>query len=230
MNLLDMRGAWGSATSLSWDLVVAPVLLEVYEERWAAAARPDPIGPGMRVLDVGCGTGRFVASLARRHPRTTFMGVDLSEVMLDRAWRLHGALPNLRFERGDAMGLTLPDATCDVVLSFASIKHWPDPGRGVAEIFRVLAPGGRVVVLEADRDATRSVAERFVARFRWAPALLRRIITEYFVRVVIAQGITAAALERHLVTAGFEAVAVARQADLPGVIGQGRRPRTTEPF
>ena len=223
MNLLDMRGAYGGAISLAWDVLVAPVLLGCYAERWDAVAGPDALAPGMRVLDVGCGTGGLVALLAARHPRSSFVGVDLSEVMLDRAWRRHGGLPNLRLVRGDAMRLPLPDGAFDVVLSLASIKHWPEPGRGVRELLRVLSPGGRAFVMEADREAPREVAARFVARFRAAPAPLRWLMTEYLVRVVIAQGLSAATLAAHLHAAGFGDVAAERLTDLPGVVASGRR-------
>jgi ubiquinone/menaquinone biosynthesis C-methylase UbiE len=225
LNLLEMRGAWGGITSQAWDVLVAPVLVGVYQERWDASVTPDAIQPGMRVVDVGCGTGHLVGWLARRHPRTSFVGVDLSPVMLDRAWRKHGGLPNLRLERGDALALPLPDASVDLALSFASIKHWPDPARGIAELRRVTSPGGQVVVLEADHGASRSSARCFIDRWTWVPAPLRWLLTEYLLRVVIAQGIGQGDLERWFHQAGFDAVTVEVPADLPGVIARGRVPR-----
>jgi arsenite methyltransferase len=105
------------------------------------------IPPGGIVLDVGCGPASITASLARATgPSGLVLGVDLSEAMLARAVRAETG-PQTGFLHADAQRLPLRDATVDAVVSMAVLQLIPDPVAALAEMARVLRPGGRLAVL-----------------------------------------------------------------------------------
>jgi len=120
------------------------------------------------VLDVGCGTGNFTRTLARSVGRTTglVVGLDLSAPMLARgeALRRQDELPQVRFVRGDATRLPFVDDAFDAVHTAGALHLMPDVDGVLAELARVVRPGGRLVigtfVLSRDRRLRR--AERAV--------------------------------------------------------------------
>lgn len=109
-----------------------------------------PPGSGA-VLDVGCGTGEITARLAGKFSQATITGVDLEEAHLARA-RIRCASfgSRVRFEQGDALALPFPDATFDLVVCRHLIQAVPDAARVLAEIRRVLRPGGRLHLIAED--------------------------------------------------------------------------------
>ena len=109
-----------------------------------------PIGEGA-VLDVGCGTGEIIARLAPKFPRASFVGVDLEEAHLVRAAARYAAFgERVRFERGDALALSFADSSFDLVMCRHVLQAVPDPARVLAEIRRVVRPGGRVHLIAED--------------------------------------------------------------------------------
>jgi arsenite methyltransferase len=118
----------------------------------ALAAWQDPIEwlnipPGGIALDVGSGPGAVTASLARAAgPEGLALGVDISEPMLARAVHAEAG-PNVGFLRADAQRLPLRDQTVDTAVSIAVLQLIPDPAAALAEIARVLRPGGRLAVM-----------------------------------------------------------------------------------
>src|SRR5277367_6129777 len=102
------------------------------------------IPQGGIALDVGAGPGSITASLARAAgPDGLALGVDISEPMLARAVRAEAG-PQVGFLRADAQRLPLRDQTVDAVVSIAVLQLIPDPFAALAEIARVLRPGGRL--------------------------------------------------------------------------------------
>jgi SAM-dependent methyltransferase len=99
-----------------------------------------------RVIDVGCGPGPAAREAARRGARVT--GVDPAPVMLRLARTLTGDRPAITWVDGAAEDLHERDASATVVWSLASVHHWRDVTAGLAEIKRVLAPGGRFLAME----------------------------------------------------------------------------------
>ncbi len=103
-----------------------------------------------RVLDVGTGTGIVALRAAGRlGPGGQVWGVDLSDPMLKHAMEKAvqaGLSGRVRFAKMDAEALELPDRSFDVVLSLFALLHFPNPLSALREIFRVLKPGGRMVV------------------------------------------------------------------------------------
>ena len=118
-----------------------------WRERAADLAR---VGPGSRVLDVATGTGDLAIELARRvAPGGEVLGSDFSEAMLARARaKAETAGAELRFEWGDALELPFADGAFDAATVGFGARNFSDLGRGLAEMVRVVRPGGRVVVLE----------------------------------------------------------------------------------
>jgi len=105
------------------------------------------IPAGGTALDVGSGPGNITASLARAAGAGGLaLGVDISEPMLDRAVR-NEAGPRVGFIRADAQQLPLRDATVDAVVSSAVLQLVPHPADALAEMARVLRPGGRLAVM-----------------------------------------------------------------------------------
>jgi arsenite methyltransferase len=105
------------------------------------------IRAGGIALDVGCGPGNVTASLARAAgPDALALGLDISEAMLARAVRAEAG-PQVGFLRADAQRLPLRNETVDAVVSIAALQLVPDPAAALAEMARVLRPGGRLAVM-----------------------------------------------------------------------------------
>ena len=105
------------------------------------------IPPGGVALDVGSGPGSVTAALAEAAaPNGLAIGVDISEPMLARAVRNHAG-PRTGFVRADAQRLPLRSETVDAVVSIAVLQLIPDPAATLAEIARVLRPGGRLALM-----------------------------------------------------------------------------------
>ena len=118
--------------------------------RWrqAAAAAAD-LAAGDRALDVCTGTGDLAFALADRvTPSGEVVGVDFAERMLDRARAKAEHRPGVRFEAADALDLPFADDAFDAATVAFGIRNVDDLDRGLAEMARVVRPGGRVVILE----------------------------------------------------------------------------------
>jgi demethylmenaquinone methyltransferase/2-methoxy-6-polyprenyl-1,4-benzoquinol methylase len=118
--------------------------------RWRARAVDlARVGAGSRALDVATGTGDLAIELARRvAPGGEVLGSDFSEGMLARARAKAATTAGLSFEWADAMALPYPDAGFDAATVGFGARNFEDLPRGLAEMARVVRPGGRVVVLE----------------------------------------------------------------------------------
>lgn len=120
--------------------------------RWRErAAERAELAPGESALDICCGTGDLTLELAGRvAPSGHVVGCDFSEPMLDLARekaRERGA-DGVRFEWADALSLPYDAGRFDAVTVGFGIRNLADLERGLAEMARVLRPGGRLVVLE----------------------------------------------------------------------------------
>jgi SAM-dependent methyltransferase len=104
------------------------------------------IAPADRVLDVGCGPGNFTREFGRAARDGVVVGLDASKTMLDRAFQ-EGVPETVTYVRGDASALPFGDGVFDAVCCFAALYLIERPFAAIAEIVRVLAPGGRVALL-----------------------------------------------------------------------------------
>ena len=112
------------------------------------------IPPGGTALDVGSGPGNVTASLARAAgPGGLALGVDISEPMLARAVRAESG-PQVGFIRADAQRLPLRDNTVDALVSLAVLQLIPNPSAALAEMARVLRPGGRLAIMVPTAGST----------------------------------------------------------------------------
>jgi demethylmenaquinone methyltransferase / 2-methoxy-6-polyprenyl-1,4-benzoquinol methylase len=119
------------------------------DRRWRQrAADLAAVEPGGRALDVATGTGDLALELARRVGAAgEVVGCDFSEEMLARAQAKAGDAP-VRFEWANALSLPYDGASFDAATVGFGARNFADLGRGIAEMARVVRPGGRVVVLE----------------------------------------------------------------------------------
>ncbi len=119
--------------------------------------------PGERVLDLGSGGGIDVLLSARRVGPTGFVhGVDMTDEMLDlaRANAAEAGATNVEFLRGTIEDVPLPDASVDVVISNCVINLSVDKPRVIAEMHRVLVPGGRIGISDVVAEDHLTAADR----------------------------------------------------------------------
>lgn len=105
-------------------------------------------------LDLACGTGDLTARLARKYPQGRVLGLDLTEAMLDIARRRVG-LPNVEFRRGDMACTGLPAGSVDFVTGGYALRNAADLDEALAEVHRVLKPGGRADFLDFSKPSGR---------------------------------------------------------------------------
>jgi ubiquinone/menaquinone biosynthesis C-methylase UbiE len=170
---------------------------------------------GLDVLDVGCGQGIDVARYARAGARAT--GVDLTPRHVELA-RAHLAALNLEatIEHGDAESLPFPDESFDRVSSNGVLHHTPDMPAALAEIARVLRPGGETRVVVYNKRSF----HYWVKQVAWEGVVRRGLVRERSMGGVLSSGVEVSSigarplvrvysppqLEDLLVTAGFEQV------------------------
>jgi len=126
-------GAAYEAFMGKWSQLVGDTFLD-----WLAL----PVG--LRWIDVGCGNGAFTERLVQRCAVADVLGIDPSDAQLAFATRRLAADRSVRFELGDAMALPCADGTFDAAVMALVIFFVPDPAKAVAEMARVVRPGGSV--------------------------------------------------------------------------------------
>ncbi|HKW02321.1 MAG TPA: methyltransferase domain-containing protein [Vicinamibacterales bacterium] len=148
------RGSGYAATVLGYDAAELAELPADVTSSFAGIGNPHAIGRiprGATVLDIGCGAGMDLLIAARRAgPKGRAIGVDMTEAMRERASQGAAAcgLANVDILDGDATALPVADRSVDVVISNGVLNLVPEKGRAIAEIARVLKPGGRVQIAD----------------------------------------------------------------------------------
>ncbi len=138
----------------AWSQLAGEVFLE-----WLAPA------PGLRWLDVGCGNGAFTEMIAARCSPALVHGIDPFEEQLVYA-RTRPALAGAYFQRGDAMAQPFPGDAFDVAVMPLVIFFVPEPSVGVAEMARVVVPGGTVAAYAWDMEGGGFPYEPLLAQVR----------------------------------------------------------------
>jgi demethylmenaquinone methyltransferase/2-methoxy-6-polyprenyl-1,4-benzoquinol methylase len=139
----------------SYDLLNHLLSMGLDRRWWSRAARTvcEMLArPEARVLDLCCGTGDMTAALLKLRPAggVPVTGLDFSAQMLNRA-RSKYATANAVWVEGDAMHLPYADASFELVTAAFGFRNLSNYAEGLAEIHRVLAPGGRVAILECNQ-------------------------------------------------------------------------------
>jgi demethylmenaquinone methyltransferase/2-methoxy-6-polyprenyl-1,4-benzoquinol methylase len=116
------------------------------DRRWRRRTVEAVVRPGDRVLDACCGTGDL--AIAAREAGGDVTGLDFSERMLERARR---KAPQLEWIRGDLLELPFAGGSFDAATVGFGVRNVDDLGRALAELRRVLRPGGRIGILEITR-------------------------------------------------------------------------------
>lgn len=101
---------------------------------------------GKRVLDVGCGKGRFAVAIRQLHPQSELTGLDVSEKLLE-------CVPSdINTRRGSMLDMPFEDDTFDVVYCIEALEHAVRIEQAVAEMCRVLRPGGQIVIIDKNSE------------------------------------------------------------------------------
>ena len=119
---------------------------EMFGDRFHLAALAAFVDPDATVGDLGCGTGQVSAALAPFVAHV--IGVDSSAAMLQAARKRLQAHGNVDLRRGDLEALPIDDARLDAATVMLVLHHVPEPARALADVARVLKPGGRLVLVD----------------------------------------------------------------------------------
>jgi len=139
--------SFGGISSFFYRRWAEPALAPLYRRVGAEI----PIEAG-RLLDVGCGPGRFARLLAAANPDLHVVGLDASPAMLRQAAR-GPSLPNLEFREGRIEEPHF-ERRFDFAVSLLSFHHWDEPRMGLEALYTLLAPGGRFWIYEPDAEAS----------------------------------------------------------------------------
>jgi demethylmenaquinone methyltransferase/2-methoxy-6-polyprenyl-1,4-benzoquinol methylase len=162
--------------------------------------------PGMRILDIAAGTGSSSRPLA--DAGADVIPLDFSKGMLDAGRKRH---PDLAFTQGNALALNFKDNEFDVTTISFGLRNTSDTSKALRESFRVLKPGGRIVVVEFSQPTNkifRTIYLRYLMRA--LPAVARKVSSNPGAYVYLAESILAwpnqSGLAELIKAAGFGSV------------------------
>lgn len=154
---------------------------------------------GGEVLDVGTGTALIPIGLARIDVEARIVGVDLAGSMLDLAASnvdRAGLADRIRLRSADAKALDAPDGRSEAVIANTIIHHIPDPAPALAEMARVVAPGGTVFVRDLARPATDAEVVALVETYASGETATARALFEASLRAALTLQEIRALVER----------------------------------
>jgi SAM-dependent methyltransferase len=168
--------------------------------------------PGSTAIDVGCGLGADAFSMAQMvGPSGQSIGIDSSERLIERALEIYATdAGSLRFRSADASAIPCEAGSVDAIRVDRTLQHVTDPQRVVAEMVRVLRPGGRIVCCEPDWGTYAvNTTDRLVGRAladRWQQDIRNSWIGRQLRSMLIQCGVIDVDLTGHLLfTDGWEA-------------------------
>jgi SAM-dependent methyltransferase len=140
--------------ALQYDAEIILALPETVVASYCGVGNPFTLGAiseGERILDIGCGSGVDTIFAAKMTgPTGKVVGIDLMPKMLLRAKEnlTLANLDNVTYEEASAERLSFPDKNFDVVISNGAFNLVPDKAKALSEVFRVLKPGGRLMIAD----------------------------------------------------------------------------------
>ncbi|NPV62687.1 MAG: class I SAM-dependent methyltransferase [Methanotrichaceae archaeon] len=154
---------------MGWITTVRDGLFETIAEDLASLPEQ------ARVLDVGTGKGLLPIRVAQTNQDLQVYGLDISEKAVNAARKnsLDSGLANPpEFYLGDASSLPFEDGCFDLVVSTFSLHHWPEPVKGLNEIYRILKPGGKAGIYDHWKDPSPSAKTRLRKKYGWTLSTL----------------------------------------------------------
>lgn len=113
-----------------------------------------PLERGLEILDLGTGPGLLSIEINKLLPKSRIIGVDLSSEMLEVARKNfdEARISNYEVKLGRAEEIPLESNSVDLVITQSSLHEWENPQEGFSEIFRILKPGGSLILKDYNRD------------------------------------------------------------------------------
>jgi demethylmenaquinone methyltransferase/2-methoxy-6-polyprenyl-1,4-benzoquinol methylase len=158
------------------------VLSAGLDARWRRRAISElRLEPGARILDLCTGTGDLAVAALRAQPAASVVGVDFAGEMLRLASRKARSLglSSVRLIRGDGTRIPLADATCDAATIGFGIRNVVDPRAALAELARVLRPGGRLAILEFGQPRVPGIRTMYAWYFRYLLPRVGKMVSKH---------------------------------------------------
>ena len=224
MALLHISKPYNHLEAWGYDRCIAPTVCQVWMTDVVAAERVfETVESKSEFLDVGCGGGQIALAMAEQFPSCSVTGIDLNKAQVRRALtRAKQQKSRAKFVEGNAAELPFPDDCFDLVYSVASIKHWAEREKGIAECCRALRPNGILVLGDADPNCAREEIVRLVARYGF-PKFLSPIVRRVFLTNVARGSPSQAEVESLLNVPMLEDVTVTSLRGYPAWIALARK-------
>ncbi len=153
------------------------------DRRWRNRAVDElALRPGSRVLDLCTGTADLALATVRRSPGTTVLGVDFASLMLKLGLakvRDGGVDGRIRLVRGDATQVPAVSGSCDAATVAFGIRNVEKPERALAELARVLRPGGRLAILEFGQPSIPGISTLYTWYFKYLLPAIGRVVSKH---------------------------------------------------
>jgi ubiquinone/menaquinone biosynthesis C-methylase UbiE len=165
------------------------------------------VQPGSRVLEVAPGPGYFAIELAKLGDYK-ITGLDISKTFVDIA-RANAAKANVcvDFQRGNASGMPFASESFDYIVCTAAFKNFTEPKRALEEMYRVLRPGGKALIIDLRRDASEDSISRAVNAMK--VGIVNGIITKLTFRfMLLKRAYSRGGFEKLISQTGFNEVQI----------------------
>ena len=219
---LDIKAPYSFAEAYLYDRAVAPAVAKMVIPELVSDVL-DTIPRNGKLLDVGSGGGQVCLELAKHRPDIEIVGIDLSHYLVEQAQKRSASGGGVvEFKQGSVEALPFADSLFDAVISVSSVKHWPDPERGLNECVRVLKSSGKLYVVEIDRGCRYQDARSFVDQCQ-IPRLLRSWTLQQFRTFVAGQSLDLDDAREIMSSLPLISASVGRMHGTPGLVMQGVR-------